>query len=145
MNFDFFRMSNIILNIALVLIYCSYISCTSSNSNGFSFASFYQDHMVLQREPYKANVWGYAVNGSTVSLEFNGKQYQSLATKVYWTNSSIWKIVIDAQPASISSVNLTFTQTTSTGQQSTIQLSDVLFGDVWICSGIVWLCLIFKL
>ena len=50
----------------------------------FSFASYYNDHMVLQKSPMKANVWGYLHNSAVnnqVSVELNNKKYNALYIK----------------------------------------------------------------
>lgn len=124
--------------IIIALIIQSVIHFISANEDAanFAFASYYSDNMVLQRAPYKASIWGYAANRSVVTLTFIGKLYSSAAVNVDWTNKAIWKITLDPTPATTSSsLNLTFTQTTTNGQFSTIKLNNILFGDVWVCSG----------
>lgn len=118
-----------------VVLLLAFVCFVTGNVNGFSFASYYSNNAVLQRAPYKASVWGYVADGSTVSVAVKDKQYKSVSFKVDWSNSSIWKITFDPQPASDKPIDLSFTQISSTGQQSTIQLKNVLFGDVWVCSG----------
>lgn len=45
------------------------------------FASYYRDHMVLQKSPEKAVLWGYGPEGAQVTLLLSGpgKQRASLA------------------------------------------------------------------
>ena len=45
------------------------------------FANYYGDHMVLQREPTSAVVWGY-VNAcdSTISVDLDGKKVTATQT-----------------------------------------------------------------
>lgn len=50
----------------------------------FSFASYYGDHMVLQKAPMKANIWGYLRNStvnSEVFVELNNKKYTAVYIK----------------------------------------------------------------
>lgn len=37
-----------------------------------SFASYYRDHMVLQRAPERAVVWGYGPDGAQVTVSLTG-------------------------------------------------------------------------
>ena len=52
----------------------------------FSFASYYNDHMVLQKSPMRANIWGYllnrnGVNRPVVSVTLNNKKYNAIYIK----------------------------------------------------------------
>ena len=42
---------------------------------GFRFASYYQDHMVLQRNPHPAVLWGYGNVSSSVTVKVDGTTY----------------------------------------------------------------------
>lgn len=41
-----------------------------------SYASYYGDHMVLQRAPEKAVVWGYGPEGAQVTVSLSGPTEQ---------------------------------------------------------------------
>ena len=81
--------------------------------------AFFSDGMVLQRER-PAIIWGVADPGEKVEIVFLKKNYQTIADE-----KGDWKIALPAQkaggPYSI--------------QVNDIALNDVLFGDVWLCSG----------
>lgn len=99
---------------------------SGSRNDNFTFASYYGDHMVLQRGPRQAIVWGNGPSpGSTVTIYLSGKT--PITTSVDKGNT--WKAklaaVTDTKPHTI----------TAMSSAGTIMLSDVLFGDVWICSG----------
>ena len=50
----------------------------------FSFASYYNDHMVLQKSPIKANIWGYLRNDAVnhqVTVDLNNKKYNAAYIK----------------------------------------------------------------
>ena len=50
----------------------------------FSFASYYNDHMVLQRAPIKATLWGFLRNDAVnnlVAVNFNDKKYDAVYIK----------------------------------------------------------------
>jgi sialate O-acetylesterase len=77
--------------------------------------------MVLQRAPQRAVVWGFGDPGKLTILTMNDKIYTTMSRSepANAQNESIWSVTLD--PVS--------------GTLVTITLHDVLFGDVWICSG----------
>ena len=80
------------------------------------------DGMVLQREtPLK--LWGWAAPGEKVSLAFNQKQYTATADK-----EGKWWVQLPPQKAG-GPHQLLFSAS------NTLAVRDVLFGDVWLCSG----------
>ncbi|XP_033741701.1 sialate O-acetylesterase-like [Pecten maximus] len=106
----------------------------SSEPGKLSFASYYGDHMVLQRAPQRAVVWGYAsrlfgsVTLTVTGAGTGGGTYTSRVSPhpdVGGTWSVTLRPVNDTKPYTI---KLTDTRNTE-------ELSDVLFGDVWLCSG----------
>ena len=91
----------------------------------FRFATVYSDHMVLQREPSQASIWGFASPGASVSVK------AGVATAIATADAGgIWRASLPPQPASTTPVVLS---ASSSGK--TITVNDVLFGDVWVCSG----------
>lgn len=84
------------------------------------------DHIVLQRAPQNATVWGFAPAGTTVKTTFEGTTYSVAADA-----TGTWRQSLPATPAS--TVGTTITFTCSTGDS--FALNDVLFGDVHICGG----------
>jgi sialate O-acetylesterase len=81
-----------------------------------------RDSMVLQRDvPVK--LWGWANKNEKVKIAFNNKAYKTVAD----TNGK-WNMMLPATKAG-GPYNITITASNS------ITLKDVLFGDVWICSG----------
>ena len=102
------------------------------------FANYYQDHMVLQRAPQRAIVWGYSDTFNTpITLTMNNKVYQTISSSTPSANSvraSIWSVSLDPQPEE-GPFQVKVTRPLANGTQETITLDDVLFGDVWLCSG----------
>jgi sialate O-acetylesterase len=80
------------------------------------------DGMVLQRD-IKVKLWGWASANEAVSLTFKGKTYQTLANQ-----AGKWILELPPQKAG-GSYELIFKG------KNEVKVSDVLFGDVWICSG----------
>jgi len=78
--------------------------------------------MVLQRDR-PIPVWGSADPGETVTVSLNGAQQTVRADR-----KGAWRVVLPALPAG-------GPYTLTVAGRSTLTLSDVLIGDVWICGG----------
>ncbi|XP_060559464.1 sialate O-acetylesterase-like [Ruditapes philippinarum] len=95
----------------------------------FSFASYYGDNMVLQGQPKKAVIWGYAPLGSegkAVNVQINGV---NVTSSTIITDHLLWAVElgpIEAGGPHVIEAKL---------DSNTISLKNVLFGDVWVCSG----------
>ncbi|UJR09504.1 hypothetical protein I4U23_013742 [Adineta vaga] len=101
------------------------------------FANYYQDHMVLQRAPERAIVWGY-VDAFDVPLvlTMNKKMHRTRSSSFAMdrTGESIWSVTLD--PVSDEGpFQVQVDQPLPNGTIATVTLQDVYFGDVWICSG----------
>ncbi|XP_061870055.1 sialate O-acetylesterase [Colius striatus] len=95
------------------------------------FASYYGDHMVLQRAPAGAAVWGYGEPGAALTLTLaqdSGLSIMKKTTRVKGP-SGRWMTVLDPMAQGGPYV-LTATQ----GPEN-VTLRDIYFGDVWLCSG----------
>ncbi|KFV84939.1 Sialate O-acetylesterase, partial [Struthio camelus australis] len=94
------------------------------------FASYYTDHMVLQKEPAGAVVWGYGEPGAavTLSLARDGDVVMKKVAQVK-EPSGTWKTVLDPM-AHGGPYALTAEQ-----RSENLTLQDIYFGDVWLCSG----------
>ena len=91
---------------------------------GLSLGSPFSDHMVLQRgKPIP--VWGEAVAGQQVVVEFGGQKKSAKAN-----GRGIWTVTLDAMKASAEGRELKAT----VGIDSKA-LKDVLVGDVWVATG----------
>jgi sialate O-acetylesterase len=86
-------------------------------------ALLFSDHMVLQRDRPVA-VWGEAAPGETVAVEFAGQHKSAVATA-----AGRWRVDLDPLPASAEPRTLTV------HGSNTLTFSDVLVGEVWLCSG----------
>jgi len=80
------------------------------------------DGMVLQRD-VKVKLWGWASVNEKVTLTFRNKKYNVRADQ-----SGKWMILLPAQKAG-GPYELVFKG------QNELKVSNVLFGDVWVCSG----------
>jgi sialate O-acetylesterase len=81
------------------------------------------NHMVLQQgEPVP--IWGWAEEGEKVSVSFHGKTVSTQAGK-----AGNWRVDLPAMKANAKGGDLTVRGSNE------IKLSDVLVGEVWLCSG----------
>ncbi|MEO8253582.1 MAG: sialate O-acetylesterase, partial [Flavobacterium sp.] len=78
--------------------------------------------LVLQRNE-KVKIWGWAAPNEKVKMTFNAKDYLAQADA-----NGNWKIMLAAQKAG-GPYEMTFKASNE------ITVKDILFGDVWICSG----------
>lgn len=85
--------------------------------------AIFGDHMVLQRDmPIK--VWGEAAPGKRVTVTLDGKKASAKADK-----EGKWQVSLPSHVA-----GGPYTMTIKSGKQA-IEYSDVLVGEVWLCSG----------
>jgi sialate O-acetylesterase len=93
--------------------------------------------MVLQRAPQRAIVWGYSDTFNTqTTLRINERVYHTMSSPspANAFGESIWSVTLDPQPEE-GPFQVHVTQPLPNGTLVTITLDDVLFGDVWVCSG----------
>ncbi len=89
-------------------------------------ASPFTDHMVLQREQ-PVPVWGVADTGEKVTVEFAGQCKSVVADK-----DGKWRITLEPLATSVESRTL---QVDGSNMAEPLKLTDVLVGEVWLCSG----------
>jgi len=105
----------------------------------FRFAQVYKDHMVLQQN-MPASIWGWAPPGSTVSIALQTEEDGTLITMtdpLPVSSDGKWRGSLPPQKATTTPavVVATLGSSSSTVGAQSITVSDVLFGDVWVCSG----------
>jgi sialate O-acetylesterase len=100
------------------------------------FANYLQDNMVLQRAPQRAVVWGYGDTKAHTTLWINNKFYHTIsgAEPVNKLGESIWSVTLDAETAE-GPFEILVTQPVANGSVVSIALKNVLYGDIWLCSG----------
>ncbi len=92
--------------------------------------------MVLQRAPQRAIVWGYGDPSTLTTLTINDKIYTTISQSetANAQNESIWSVTLDPVTEE-GPFDIHVSQPLTNGTLVTITIHDVLFGDVWICSG----------
>lgn len=88
----------------------------------------FSDHMVLQRGK-PASVWGKAEAGAEVVVSFANQEKRTKAD-----TSGCWRVSLDAMEAMASGAQLTIRENFKS-QISDVKLSDVVVGEVWLCTG----------
>ncbi len=94
------------------------ISCTQTPTE-VKLPKLVSNGMVLQRNE-AINIWGWTTPNGEISVDFRGKHYQTTADK-----KGNWLIKLSEQKAG----------GPYTMKINNIELSDILIGDVWLCSG----------
>jgi sialate O-acetylesterase len=100
------------------------------------FANYIQDHMVLQRAPQRAIVWGFGDSSTITTLTIHDKIYTTMSRleSANAQNETIWSVTLDPV-SSEGPFDIHVSQPLANGTLVTITIHDVLFGDVWVCSG----------
>ena len=90
--------------------------------------TIFSDHMVLQREQ-PVPVWGTADPNTIITVEFAGQTQTTTANA-----DGTWRIDLVAMPASSESRELKVSSN-HPSEIDPLPFSDVLVGEVWLCSG----------
>ena len=86
--------------------------------------AIFGDQMVLQQK-HPITIWGWAKVGEKIRVEFAGQKVETTAGK-----DTRWQVQIAELNASFEAQTLIVI-----GDRDTIQIKDVLVGEVWLCGG----------
>jgi sialate O-acetylesterase len=117
MNFPSFKFQVVFLLFAAL--------CAGPAWAAVKLASPFTDCMVLQRE-LPVPVWGTAEAGTKIMVKFAGQTKSAIATV-----AGDWRVELDPLKTSTEAQNLTVIE----GSATSVELRDVLVGEVWLCSG----------
>ena len=92
---------------------------------GLTLSNVFTSGMVLQREPASARIWGNGPVGSAVSVAVDSEDAVSTTCDA----SGYWIVALPPHSAGLGHVLVI------TGEGGSLTLSDVSFGDVYLCSG----------
>ncbi|KAL3884166.1 hypothetical protein ACJMK2_030386 [Sinanodonta woodiana] len=116
----------------ILTVYFYFCKTDVEGSSGIYFARSYGNHMVLQGAPNRAVLWGFAHKiGDIVHVSLNNIEVAT-TTVIADPNgglSGIWKVKLPAQQYQGPFV------IEAHSSEGRARLIDVLFGDVWFCSG----------
>ena len=105
-----------------------------------SFSAAYASHMVLQQAPARAVVWGFAPSSTAAAMltltSLAGSTVTVATLASFNSTASLWTAKLPPIRASrlADGRATSYSLTISAGERHT-SISDVLFGDVWVCSG----------
>ncbi len=106
--------------------YCLTILCLvpgMAKLNALTLPKLISNNMVLQRD-FEIPIWGWAQAGKDITVEFNQKTYRTAVN-----SDGKWEIKMPPQPA-----GGPYSMRICTAND-TLELSNILVGDVWVCSG----------
>ena len=99
----------------------------------FRLHTIFSDHMVLQIGPLGSTLSGFAPPHAPVVAQIDGVEAASATAA---DAAGAWQVVVHAPQTTAASPFTNFTlKFTTTGSLAPLWLHDVLFGDVWLCSG----------
>ena len=99
------------------------LSLAAAASAAVSLAPVFTDHAVLQRDK-PLPVWGAADPGESITVTFAGETVSTVADE-----QGQWSVALSALPAN------TTGQTLTVRGVNTVEFTDILIGDVWLCGG----------
>jgi hypothetical protein len=121
---------------ALVLMVAA---ATQASSGALRVPSFLASHMMLQRGDEGANLWGWATPGASVSVKATDTGGVQFATgSAVSGGDGRWQALISGSNGGLPARDTSTVVITSGADK--ITLTDVAFGDVFLCSGQVRLC-----
>ena len=83
----------------------------------------FSDHMVLQQQQ-KIRIWGWADKGESVTVTIGNNKETSKTN-----DAGRWQVELPPMAASKTPTNITLKG------NNTVEITDVLVGEVWLCSG----------
>ena len=109
---------------SLVFTLLAFLVTWQTTQAEVSMPKFFSDNMVLQRER-PIRIWGRSVNGESVTVRFAGSEVSVQADRTGRWEATLPAMAADATPREM----------TVTGRADTVRFTNVVVGDVWLCSG----------
>ena len=102
------------------------LAITCPSFAGLRLPSILGPNMVLQQQ-LPARIWGWSTPGDEVAVDFADQHKTGKADA-----QGAWQLTLDPMPASAEPRTL---KVTSKSGEKTIELKNVLVGEVWVCAG----------
>ena len=108
------------------------LAAVTSGQGEFRVANMFSSGMVLQREPHSPNIWGFGPPNFHVGVNISlGEEFLHITDNVPVGEDGVWSVGLGSWPPGIGySLDIWLEET-----GDIIYLSDIAFGDVWVCSG----------
>jgi len=113
-------MKNLLSIVCFLFVLCDVVQAETE----LRLPHIFGDRMVIQRDK-PVHVWGWAGKNSEVTVSFAGQEKSATAVV-----DGKWSVTLDAMKANAKGQVLTVK-----AGESTLALTDVLIGDVWVCGG----------
>lgn len=107
---------------ALALALSALVTTSVATHADVRLPALFTDGMVFQ-QGIQAPVWGWADEGEVVTVQFKGKSYSSVASNGRWS-VKLPKMAATSAP-----------ETLVVSGNNRIEVSNVVVGEVWVCSG----------
>jgi len=114
---------NVNMKLILPVVFMAVLGAAPAAHADVKLHRVFTDHMVLQRD-INVNVWGWAAPGEKVAVQFGGQSPSALTD-----DKGKWSVKFAPMKANPTPQNLTVTG------KNKIELTDILVGDIWLCSG----------
>jgi len=95
---------------------------SASASGDVDLPNIFSDHMVLQRDQFN-RVWGHGATGENVTVTIAGQTHQTVCD-----DAGNWSVTLSA-------LAVGGPHEMTVKGKNTVTISDILVGEVWICSG----------
>lgn len=115
--------TSVLRTISSALLLGSALSASFHASAAVRLHPLFTDHAVLQRG-ISLPVWGTADDGEKVTVEFRGQKVSTVARNGRW--------MVRLNPLSANGAGASLK---ATGPSNTAAITDVVVGEVWVCSG----------
>eukprot|EP01113_Clastostelium_recurvatum_P045098 TRINITY_DN76_c0_g1_i1.p1 TRINITY_DN76_c0_g1~~TRINITY_DN76_c0_g1_i1.p1 ORF type:complete len:502 (-),score=102.31 TRINITY_DN76_c0_g1_i1:79-1584(-) len=109
------------MKVALLAVACFALAVQGAS---IRFQNTYGNNMVLQKAPQFAHVWGYATTNDKVTVKLDDQSFPATV------RGDVWSVTFPAQKAG--GPHTITAQGTASGSAT---LTNVMFGDVYVCSG----------
>ena len=113
------RLATISFCITLLTSLCTHALCHAA----VRLPGFFGDHMVLQQES-EIPLWGWCDPGEEIRVTLDGNEATTSGD-----SSGTWRLTLPAMIAQTTPLTLRVEGT------NTIEINDILIGEVWLCSG----------
>ncbi|MBZ9631709.1 sialate O-acetylesterase [Salegentibacter sp. LM13S] len=111
-----------ILNFTKRILLVLFLTSVGTTFAQIKLPQLISDNVILQRDT-ELKIWGWAANGEVVTMQFQGKNFTAKTN-----GNGKWEVKLPAQKAG-GPYNMTF------NASNTIEVKNILFGDVYLCSG----------
>ena len=102
------------------------LATAGGSPNGVTLPSYFASSMVLQHSK-PAAVWGLAAPGAKVGVQIDNTP----AATATATSTGRWEVELPGRPPSLTSAVITIVAVPG----GTLELNDVVWGEVFVCSG----------